>query len=231
MLEDLIIECSLNEQVTKAENPHVPIRVDEVVAAGLAAAAAGAAILHFHARDEATGALLHPGTEVYRRIFRGIRRENPDVILLGEMRDIDAIRAALQLAETGHLLMSTLHTNDAAQGIDRIVGAFPADSQAVVRMQLSMSLLGIVNQRLLPSLGGGRVLAAEMLLNTFAVGNLIREGRTDQLHNAMELDSESGMLTLSRSLDALVARGVLAAAEADRARPRLFQGRRTPGHP
>jgi twitching motility protein PilT len=158
-------------------------------------------------------------------------RENPEVILLGEMRDLDAIRAALQLAETGHLLMSTLHTNDAAQGIDRIVGAFPTDSQAVVRMQLSMSLLGIVNQRLLPSLGGGRVLAAELLLNTFAVGNLIREGRTDQLHNAMELDSESGMLTLSRSLDALVARGVLDAAEADRARPRLFQGRRTPGHP
>ncbi len=95
-------------------------------------------------------------------------RENPDVILLGEMRDLDAIRAALQLAETGHLLMSTLHTNDAAQAIDRIVGAFPTDAQEVVRMQLSMSLLGIVNQRLLPSLAGGRVLAAELLLNTFA---------------------------------------------------------------
>lgn len=80
-MEDLIIECSLNEQVTKAENPRVPITVDEVVADGLAAAAAGAAILHFHARDPRTGDLLHPGTEVYRRIFRGIRRENPDVIL------------------------------------------------------------------------------------------------------------------------------------------------------
>lgn len=80
-MEDLIIECALNEQVTKGENPHVPISVDEIVADGLAAAAAGAAILHFHARNEATGALLHPGTEVYRRILRGIRRENPDVIL------------------------------------------------------------------------------------------------------------------------------------------------------
>jgi 3-keto-5-aminohexanoate cleavage enzyme len=80
-VEDLIIECSLNEQVTKSENPHVPITVDELVADGLAAAAAGAAILHFHARDEATGDLLHPGTEVYRRIIRGIRRENPDVIV------------------------------------------------------------------------------------------------------------------------------------------------------
>ncbi len=80
-MEDLIIECSLNEQVTKSENPHVPISVDEVIADGLAAAAAGASILHFHARDEATGALLHPGTEVYRQILRGIRRENSDVIL------------------------------------------------------------------------------------------------------------------------------------------------------
>lgn len=80
-MEELIIECALNEQVGKGENPKVPIAVDEIVADGLAAAAAGAAILHFHARDEATGALLHPGTEVYRRILRGIRRENPDVIL------------------------------------------------------------------------------------------------------------------------------------------------------
>lgn len=80
-MEALIIECALNEQVTKAENPKVPISVDELIADGLAAAAAGAAILHFHARDEASGALLHPGTEVYRRILRGIRRENPDVIL------------------------------------------------------------------------------------------------------------------------------------------------------
>lgn len=80
-MEDLVIECALNEQVTRSEHPGVPIRVDEIVADGLAAAAAGAAILHFHARDEATGELLHPGTEVYRAIFRGIRRENPDVIL------------------------------------------------------------------------------------------------------------------------------------------------------
>ena len=80
-MENLIIECALNEQVTKSENPHVPISVDEIIADGLAAAAAGASILHFHARDEATGALLHPGTEVYRRILGGIRRENPDVIL------------------------------------------------------------------------------------------------------------------------------------------------------
>ncbi len=80
-MEDLIIECSLNEQVTKSENPHVPISVDEIVADGLAAAEAGAAILHFHARDEATGALLHPGTEVYRRIIRAIRREHPEVIV------------------------------------------------------------------------------------------------------------------------------------------------------
>ena len=156
-------------------------------------------------------------------------RETPDVILLGEMRDPETVAAALQLAETGHLLLSTLHTNDAAQAVDRMVGVFPSAAQEAVRMQLSLSLLGVVNQRLLPSRGGGRVLAAELLLNTFAVGNLIREGRTDQLHNAMELDSESGMVTLTRSLDALVARGMLDAAEADRARPRLFQGRRTLG--
>jgi twitching motility protein PilT len=154
-------------------------------------------------------------------------RENPDVILLGEMRDPETVSAALRLAETGHLLISTLHTNDAAQAVDRMVGVFPTDSQEAVRMQLSLTLLGVVNQRLLPSRGGGRVLAAELLLNTFAVGNLIREGRTDQLHNAMELDAESGMVTLTRSLDALVARGMLDPAEADRARPRLFQGRRS----
>jgi twitching motility protein PilT len=146
-------------------------------------------------------------THSFARALRSALREDPDVILVGEMRDPETIQFALTLAETGHLVFATLHTNDAAQSLDRISDVFPPERQTQIRVQLAASLAGVASQRLLPRAGGGLVAAFEVLVANDAVRNLIREGRTHQLRNVMRSGAADGMCTLETALDALVAAG------------------------
>lgn len=151
------------------------------------------------------------GTDVvgFNDGLRSALREDPDVILLGEMRDLESISITLTLAETGHLVFATLHTNDAPQSLDRIVDAFPAERRDQVQVQLAGTLQGVISQRLLPALGGGRVGAYEVLTANEAVRNLIREGKTRQLRNAMLSAQQEGMQTLEMDLARLVASGMI----------------------
>jgi twitching motility protein PilT len=148
-------------------------------------------------------------TDSFPRALRSALREDPDVLLVGEMRDLETIQTALTIAETGHLVFATLHTNDTSQALDRVVDVFPAEQQSQIRVQLAGALTGIVYQRLLPRIGGGRVAAYEVLIATSAVKNMIREGKTRQLRNTLATGSREGMQTLEQSLSALVAAGLL----------------------
>lgn len=139
--------------------------------------------------------------------LRSIFREDVNVILIGEMRSLETISAAVTAAETGHLVLSTLHTNNAAQTIDRIIDSFPPNQQEQVRFQLSSSLLGVFSQRLIPRISGGRVPAFELLINNNAVANLIREKRTHEINTVIETSSGEGMIDMNRSLVDLVSRG------------------------
>lgn len=134
-------------------------------------------------------------------------RQDVDVIMVGEMRGRDTISTAVTAAETGHLVLSTLHTNNAAQTIDRIIDTFPAGQQDQIRLQLSGSLLGIFSQRLVPRINGGQVPAYELLINTPAVSNLIRERRTHEIQTVIETGLEQGMIDMNRSLTELVQKG------------------------
>lgn len=134
-------------------------------------------------------------------------REDANVILIGEMRDAETIAAAVTAAETGHLVLSTLHTNNASQTIDRIIDSFPADQQDQIRLQLAASLLGIFSQRLIPRISGGRVPAYELLINNKAIANLIREKRTHEIDTVLETSSREGMVDMNRSLIDLVQKG------------------------
>jgi twitching motility protein PilT len=145
----------------------------------------------------------------FDRALRSALREDPDVLLVGEMRDIESIQIALTMAETGHLVFATLHTNDAPQAIDRIIDVFPAWRQEQTRVQLSASLGAILAQRLIPKIGGGMVAAFEVLIATNPVRNLIREGRSNQLLNIMTTNQKEGMRTLETSLAELIASGTI----------------------
>jgi twitching motility protein PilT len=148
-------------------------------------------------------------TESFPRALRSALREDPDVLLVGEMRDLESIQFALTIAETGHLVFATLHTNDTAQALDRIVDVFPADRQAQIRVQLANALTGIVYQRLVPRTAGGLVAAYEVLVANSAVRNLVKEGKTNQLRNVVGTHQSEGMQTLEKSLSALVADGTI----------------------
>jgi len=141
--------------------------------------------------------------------LRAALREDPDVVLVGEMRDLESIQTTLTLAETGHLVLATLHTNDTAQAIDRVIDVFPADRQALIRVQLGATLVGVVGQRLVPRVGGGRVAAYEVMVATPAVRAVIRDGRTEQLRNLIVTGASSGMQTLEASLRAAVGAGAV----------------------
>ena len=134
-------------------------------------------------------------------------RQDVDVILVGEMRDHPTMAAAVTAAETGHLVLSTLHTNNAAQTIDRIIDTFPAAQQDQIRIQLAASLAGIFSQRLIPRISGGQIPAYELLINNKAISNLIREKRTHEINTVIETSSEEGMIDMNRSLAELVSRG------------------------
>jgi twitching motility protein PilT len=156
-------------------------------------------------------------THSFGAALKHVLRQDPDIILLGELRDLESIHVALTAAETGHLVFATLHTSDAAQSIDRIVDVFSADQQQQVRMQLSMVLQGVVCQTLVPRADGqGRTVAVEVLRVTPAIGNLIRTGKTSQLTTAMQTGSALGMQTMDQHLVTLIQDGVitLEAAEA-----------------
>ena len=145
----------------------------------------------------------------FQRALRSALREDPDVMLIGEMRDIDSIQIALTMAETGHLVFGTLHTNDAAQAIDRIIDVFPAWRQEQTRVQLASSLSAIFAQRHIPKIGGGVVAAFEVLVATAPVRNLIREGRSNQLNNVMFTNAKEGMQMLENSLAELIVGGIV----------------------
>jgi twitching motility protein PilT len=145
----------------------------------------------------------------FDRALRSALREDPDVLLIGEMRDIDSIQIALTMAETGHLVFATLHTNDAPQAIDRIIDVFPAWRQEQTRVQLASSLSAIIAQRLIPKIGGGMVAAYEVLIATNPVRNLIREGRSNQLANVMFTNTKEMMQTLESSLAELISDGIV----------------------
>ena len=150
---------------------------------------------------------MHGDTHSWNVALRSVLREDPDVVLIGEMRDFETIQAALTIAETGHLVFATLHTNSAAQTVDRIVDVFPENQQTQVRLQLSSALEGILSLRLIPAMAGGRVPVAEILTATPAVKTLIREGKTHQLDNIIQTSAEFGMVTLEAALASLVKAG------------------------
>jgi len=139
--------------------------------------------------------------------LRATFREDANVLLIGEMRDADTISAAVTAAETGHLVLSTLHTNNASQTVDRIIDSFPSEQQDQIRLQLASSLLGIFSQRLIPRITGGRIPAYELLINNKAVANLIREKRTHEIDTVIETSSQEGMMDMNRCLIDLVQRG------------------------
>ena len=140
----------------------------------------------------------------FHRALRSVLRQDPDVIMVGEMRDLETMSAAVTAAETGHLVFSTLHTNSAAQTIDRIIDSFPSAQQGQIREQLANTLVGIISQRLVPQIEGGRIPACEVMFNTSATRNLIRERKTYQIDLVIETSREQGMISLNRSLANLV---------------------------
>jgi twitching motility protein PilT len=146
-------------------------------------------------------------TKDFNTALKAVFREDVNVIFIGEMRSPETIAAAVTAAETGHLVFSTLHTNNAAQTIDRIIDSFPPAQQDQIRLQLSSSLIGVFSQRLIPRISGGRVPAYELLINNNAVANLIREKRTHEISNVVETSSEQGMVDMNRSLVELVQKG------------------------
>ncbi|OGJ44654.1 type IV pili twitching motility protein PilT [Candidatus Peregrinibacteria bacterium RIFCSPLOWO2_02_FULL_48_14] len=149
-------------------------------------------------------------TNSFPDAIRAALREDPDVVLVGEMRDLETISAAITLAETGHLVLATLHTQDAAQTIDRMIDIFPSHQQAQVRTQLSTTLLGVVAQRLIPRAdGSGRVLALEVLVRNDAITNCIKEGNTHQIYSMMQIGKADGMITLDNSLAELFKSGLI----------------------
>ena len=154
-------------------------------------------------------------TQNFKRALRSALRQDPDVIMIGEMRDLETISIALTAAETGHLVLATLHTNNAAQTIDRIIDSFPAESKNQVRTQLASTLLGVVSQRLIPRINGGRVPAVEVMMINPAVRNLIREGKIYQIDLVIETGIEEGMITLNRSLADLVHKGEISLENAE----------------
>lgn len=146
--------------------------------------------------------------------LKAVFREDANIVLIGEMRDIDTIGTAMTAAETGHLILATLHTNDSSQTIDRIIDVFPAHQQNQIRYQLANVLLGVVSQRLIPMIGGGRIPAVEMMFKNHAVENLIRENKAYQIDNVIETSLKEGMVSLDKSLGDLVQKGLISAEDA-----------------
>ena len=157
---------------------------------------------------------VHYDTYSFNAALRSALREDPDVVLLGEMRDLETIASAITIAETGHLVFATLHTNSASQSIDRMIDVFPPHQQLQVRAQLANILMAICSQRLVPMIGGGRIAAAEILVATPAVRNIIREGKSHQLEAVIQTGAEHGMQSMDKTLVSLIKAGTISYDEA-----------------
>jgi twitching motility protein PilT len=157
---------------------------------------------------------VHYDTYSFSAALRSALREDPDVVLIGEMRDLETIASAITIAETGHLVFATLHTNSASQSIDRMIDVFPPHQQSQIRAQIANILVAICSQRLVPVIGGGRVAAAEILVATPAVRNIIREGKTHQLEAVIQTGAEYGMQSMDKTLVGLVKAGTITYEEA-----------------
>ncbi len=157
---------------------------------------------------------VHYDTYSFSAALRSALREDPDVVLIGEMRDLETIASAITIAETGHLVFATLHTNSASQSIDRMIDVFPPHQQPQIRAQLSNILMAICSQRLIPAIGGGRIAAAEILAVTPAVRNIIREGKTHQLDAVIQTGAEYGMQSMDKTLAKLIHEGTISYDEA-----------------
>jgi twitching motility protein PilT len=165
--------------------------------------------VHKHNQSAVTQREVGTDSPSFERALRSALREDPDVLLVGEMRDLESIQLALTLAETGHLVFSTLHTNDAPQAIDRIIDVFPDWKQEQIRVQLGASLAAVIAQRLIPRIGGGMVAAFEVLIANHPARNLIREGKTHQLRNIITTNVQEGMCSLESSLADLISAEVI----------------------
>jgi twitching motility protein PilT len=157
---------------------------------------------------------VHYDTYSFSAALRSALREDPDVVLIGEMRDLETIASAITIAETGHLVFATLHTNSAAQSIDRMIDVFPPHQQPQVRAQLSNILAAIISQRLVPAIGGGRIAAGEIMVATPAVRNIIREGKSHQLDAVIQTGAEFGMQSMDKTLVSLIHAGTITYDEA-----------------
>ncbi len=166
--------------------------------------------VHAHKKSIVDQREVGDDTLSFNSALKYVLRQDPDVILIGEMRDLETIQAALRAAETGHLVLATLHTNDAVQTVDRIIDVFPDGQQQQIRFMLSMTMLAVLSQRLLPRVDAdGRIMACEVLINNTAVANLIREGKTHQTYGIMETNTKEGMQTLDRSIKDLYLQGII----------------------
>ncbi len=157
---------------------------------------------------------VHRDTHGFNEALRSALREDPDIILVGEMRDLETIRLAMTAAETGHLVFGTLHTTSAAKTIDRIIDVFPAAEKEMIRSMLSESLQAVISQSLLKKIGGGRIAAHEIMVGTAAIRNLIREAKVAQMYSAIQTGRRDGMQTLDQNLKELVEKGLVTAAMA-----------------
>ncbi len=165
--------------------------------------------MHMHKKSIVTQRELHQDTDNFPDALRAALREDPDVVLIGEMRDYETMQAAMTVAETGHLVFATIHTNDAPQTIDRIIDSFPSYQQGQIRAQLAQVLTGVISQRLLPRIGGGRVPTVEIMVATTAVKNLIREQKTHQIPSVIQTSSEEGMVSMEKALAQRVEEGAI----------------------
>ena len=156
--------------------------------------------LHRHQRCMINQRELNIDTFTLHDALRAVLREDPDIVLVGELRDLETIEAALTLSETGHLVFGTLHTRNAPSSVDRLIDVFPTDQQDQIRVLLGNTLEGVVAQQLLPKLGGGRIAAVEVMVGTPAIKNLIREAKTHQMYSIMEMSGNAGMITMDRTL-------------------------------
>ena len=170
--------------------------------------------VHNHSHSIVSQREIGFDTATFQDGLKSALREDPDVVLVGEMRDPESIATTLTIAETGHLVFATLHTNDASTAIDRVIDVFPTDRQAQIRVQLAASLSGVVAQRLVPRIGGGMIASFEILLANNAIRALIREGKTHQIRNTISQSVRDGMQTLEQSLSVLVAHGLISYEEA-----------------
>jgi len=171
--------------------------------------------LHQHKRCIVNQREVGEDTESFSSALKHVLRQDPDVILVGEMRDLETIHTALTAAETGHLVFGTLHTQDAPQAVDRVIDVFPAHQQQQIRVQLASSLMGVVTQQLIPRMDRkGRAVASEIMVVTPAIRNLIREGKTHQIYSSLQSGGSYGMQTMDQSLARLVKRGSISLDDA-----------------